>query len=221
MASLLTKRRTMPRAVRKVLWIIGGVVVGLFALSYVVGLFAQARAVHEAQKLTTLGPPLFPNKYATCHDAVTPACTNEAARRNQMPVAWLPVPSGYRLKWVMATGAKVDRNRRFAEEVVTGDRVDLSLSTQPPGPWQPGNEQLVGTYTENGDVVRAYRDRPQSGAMKFSAITYRWMHDGIQYQLWVSPHYMLDTRPIDAGTYASLLANVRYAQPPTHPRSGH
>jgi hypothetical protein len=218
MSSVLTRRRTVPPTVRRVLWIVCGVVVGLLALSYVAGLFLQARAVHEARKLTLFDDNFHPPESTiTCRTTVTTDCVDEAARRIRIPAAWMAVPAGYRLRWVMAAGnPKSEPSHRIAEEMLTGGRYDLELSTQPPGPWQPGNEQLVGTYTANGDVVSAYRDRPQGRDFVFPGITYRWTHDGVQYQLWVAPHYMLDTEPIDPGAYAPLVANVRYAEPPGH-----
>jgi hypothetical protein len=95
MSSALTRRRTVPPTIRRILWIVGGVVIGLLALSYVVGLFVHARAVHEARKLILFDDNFHPPESAiACRTTMTNACTDEAARRIRIPVAWMPVPAG-------------------------------------------------------------------------------------------------------------------------------
>jgi len=216
MAGVLTNRRTVPPRLKRIFWVVGGILGSVLSLMVLVSLFLNARAVHEARQMTTLDPRFHPPASAiSCRSQVTSACTQEAARRSGLPVAWMAVPSGYRLQWVMgAGGPNVEKSHRIAEEMLTGGRVDLELDTQPPGPWEPWNEQQVGTYVENGTTFVAYRDRPQPDTMRFPAIYVRWMREGVQYQLWIAPHYLLDTAPIDPAAYAPILASIRYAGPP-------
>src|SRR5207245_2879231 len=181
-----------------------------------IALIENARAVREARKITALGSYRPPANMLMCEGALTPACAQQAADRVQLPVAWLPPPAGYQFRWLAAgPTVKTAATNRIAFESLTSNVVDLELDSQPRGPWQPGNERLVGSYVENGTIVNVYQDLYGYGPDQPdpTTLTLRWQHEGRQYQLFVSLHYLLQRLALKPAKFVGIVASVKYATP--------
>jgi hypothetical protein len=214
---VLTKPRHVPPGARRPLRWVGLALGGAVGVLVVVSAIETAAAVHHAQKVTALGPYRPPASAVVCEQALNEACAQRAATRVQLPVAWLPAPRGYGFKWLVALSTEgVPPTKWEAFEALSSSTVDLQVSTQPQGPWQPGNERLIGTYVEHDTTVYAYQDLYGYGPSDPpgpTTMTLRWLHGGIQYQLSVGPHYLLQRLVLHASDFARFVAEVRYAAP--------
>jgi hypothetical protein len=190
----------------------------LLGVAIAVAEIQGARAAREAAKLTTLGGYRPPAGMLVCGDIWSAACAQEAADRIDVPVAWLPPPAGFSFMWLEASPvARGEVAKRIASEYLASDDVDLVLTTQPSGPWQPENERLVATYVENGTTVEAYQDLHGYGQDDPGApttLTLRWRHEGRQYELFVISHCLLERLILNPTDFAALVARVQYATPP-------
>jgi hypothetical protein len=206
-----TRRRSMPASLRRVLLRVGIGVGFLLCVLFISGLLISQLAVGNAQKMTL--EPRGPGSASICVSSVDAACAAKASARIHVPVAWMLAPAGYSVQWLGAAGGpKVEKDHRIGFEDLTSARIHLEIETQPSPPWQPGNKKLLGTWVENGDAVSVYSDLYgyPSGDPAPTTMTLRWTHIGVQYQMFVRPHYFLDRLQLDPATFANMVRTVRY-----------
>jgi hypothetical protein len=199
----VTRRRQIPRVLKRVVIALATGAAALIAVGWVVSSILAARAIRQAEHLLDLSPP---TRMIVCRVGPTPPCLAEASRRMGMPTAWMVAPPGYRFRWLAAAGLPNIRvDRRLAFEDLTSDRVSLELSTQPFRPtW---DMRLVGTYTVGGTVVQVFvPDDPVS-----RVLTLLWTRKGRPYSLDVTPEHILDSSPLNPKEFLPLVRTVRYA----------
>jgi hypothetical protein len=101
--------------------------VALLVLDWIVSLIMVSRLRSEATEALAPVPP--PRKAIMCDSGPTSACAAKAARTAQSTVAWMPAPTGYQLRWLVAVGS--ERRQSLAFEYLVSDSFTLELESDP------------------------------------------------------------------------------------------
>lgn len=145
-----------------------------------------------------------------CDSGPTPACAAKAARMAQSTVAWMPAPTGYQLRWLVAVGGE-DR-RSLAYEYLVSESFTLELqSDSDPTPPLDYNAHIGATFDVDGTQVSAYVPNDATHPM----LTLAWIHQEKEYRLYVMPALLFDRPIIVPAEFAPLVASVRYASSPS------
>jgi hypothetical protein len=182
--------------------------VALLVLDRIVWLTMVSRLRSEANEAFAPIPP--PRQVITCDSGPTPACAAKAARTAQSTVAWMPAPTGYQLRWLVAAGGE-DR-RSLAYEDLVSDSFTLELESDPdPTPPLDYNAHVGATFDIDGTRVSAYVPNDATTTM----LTLAWTHEDKEYRLYVMPASLFDPPIIAPAEFAPLVANIRYASSPS------
>jgi hypothetical protein len=101
--------------------------VALLVLDWIVSLIMVSRLRSEATEALAPVPP--PRQAIMCDSGPTSACAAKAARTAQSTVAWMPAPTGYQLRWLVAVGS--ERRQSLAFEYLVSDSFTLELESDP------------------------------------------------------------------------------------------
>ncbi len=178
--------------------------VALLVLGWTVSLIMTSRLRPDANRGLAPAPP--PRQAIMCDSGPTPACAAKAARTAHSTVAWMPAPTAYELRWLVAVGGKGRRSLAF--EYLVSNSSTLELESDPaPTPPLDYNAHVGATFDINGTQVSAYVPNDDTFAM----LTLAWTHDDVEYRLYVVPVSPFDSPVIAPADLAPLVANVRYA----------
>ena len=175
-------------------------------LDWIVGLIMVSRLRSEANEAFAPVPP--PRQAIMCDSGPTSACAAKAARTAQSTVAWMPAPTGYQLRWLLAVGGEGRRSLAF--EYLVSDRFRLELESDP-DPTHPldYNAHIGDTFDIDGTQVSAYVPNEATYPM----LTLAWTHEDMEYRLYVMPVSLFDPPIINPAEFAPLVANARYESP--------
>jgi hypothetical protein len=177
--------------------------VALLVLDGIVTLIMTSRPRSKANEAFAPVPP--PRRAIMCDFGPTSACAAKAARTAQSTVAWMPAPTGYRLRWLVAVGGEGRRSLAF--EYLVSDSLTLELwSDVDPAHPLDYNAHIGGTFDIDGTQVSAYVPNDPT----FPMLTLAWTHEDMEYRLYVTPVSLFDQPIIAAAEFAPLVANVRY-----------
>jgi hypothetical protein len=182
--------------------------VALLVLDGIVTLIMTSRLRSKANE--AFAPARPPRQAIMCGSGPTSACAAKAARTTRSTVAWMPAPTGYQLRWLVAVGG--EGRRSLAYEYLVSDSFALELRSDPdPTPPLDYNAHVAATFDIDGTPVSAYVPSDPTHTM----LTLAWTHEGKEYRLYVVPASLLDRPIIAAAEFAPLVANVRYASSPS------
>jgi hypothetical protein len=154
--------------------------VALFVLDWIVYIIMVSHLRSKANEAFALVPP--PRQVIMCDSGPTPACAAKAARIAQSTVAWMPAPTGYQLRWLVAAGGE-DR-RSLAYEYLVSDSFRLELESDPdPTPPLDYNAHVGATFDIDGTPVSVYVPNDAT----FPMLTLAWSHEDLEYRLHVCP----------------------------------
>jgi hypothetical protein len=200
---VLRRERHLPRWLRRTLVVVGIGLVALLVLDWIVSLIMTSRLRSEANEAFAPVPP--PRRAIMCDSGPTSACAAKAARTTQSTVAWMPAPTGYRLRWLVAVGGEGRRSLAF--EYLVSDSFTLELESDPdPTRSLDYNAHIGATFDIDGTRVFAYV--PNDAI--FPMLTLAWTHEDMEYRLYVMPVSLFDQPIIAPAEFAPLVANVRY-----------
>jgi hypothetical protein len=175
----------------------------LLVLDWIVSLIMISRLRSEANEAFAPVPP--PRQAIMCDSGPTSACAAKAARTVQSSVAWMPAPTGYQLRWLVAVGG--EGRRRLAFEYLVSDSFRLELESDPdPGHPLDYNAHIGATFDIDGTQVSAYVPNDAT----FPMLTLAWTHEDMEYRLYVMPVSPFDPPIIPPAEFAPLVAKVRY-----------
>jgi len=179
--------------------------VGVLAGGY---LLLHHRSGSEAGGADLLPLPPPPGTIV-CRSGPIPACASAAGSKMAIPTAWLPAPSGYRMRWFAAHAPKgSSTEQRTASEELVSTRLEVTVRTQP-GALSP-SLRPAGRYTIAGAPVNAYLNARDSVV---PVVTFVWTRLGRQYTLSVGRYHAADTASMAPADYVWLVRQVRYAGP--------
>jgi hypothetical protein len=204
---VLRRERHFPRWLRRTLLVVGIGLVALLVLDWIVHVIMVS---HPAIQDNEVSPAPPPHRMIMCDSGPTPACAAKAAEMAQSTVAWMPAPTGYQLRWLVAWGG--ENRRSLAYEYLVSDSFTLNLESYP-DPSQPldYNAHLGTTFDIGGTQVSAYVPNDATTAMLMLA----WTHEDKEYRLYVMPASLFDAPIIAPAEFAPLVADVRYASSPS------
>jgi hypothetical protein len=200
---VLRRERHLPRWLRRTLVVVGIGLVALLVLDGIVTLIMTSRLRSKANE--AFAPVRPPRQVIMCDSGPTSACAAKAARTTQSTVTWMPAPTGYQLRWLVAVGGEGRRSLVF--EYLVSDSLTLELQSDP-DPTHPldYNAHIGGTYDIDGTKVSAYVPNDPT----FPMLTLAWTHEDMEYRLYVMPVSLFDPPIIAPAKFAPLVANVRY-----------
>jgi hypothetical protein len=200
---VLRRERHFPRWLRRTLVVVGIGLVALFVLDWIVYVIMVSHLRSKANEAFAPVPP--PRQVIMCDSGPTPACVAKAARIAQSTVAWMPAPTGYQFRWLVAAGGE-DR-RSLAYEYLVSDSFRLELESYPdPSPPLDYNAHIGATFDIDGTRVFVYV--PNDAI--FPMLTLAWTHEDMEYRLYVMPVSPFDPPIIAPAEFAPLVAHVRY-----------
>ena len=206
----LTRQHRLPRALRRTLLVVGLGIFGLIAVGWIAYSLLAAKAIGDLQR-ELLSLPLPSSKILVCRTGPSAACAEKAARRMEVTFAWMPTPSGYRLRSVVAAAfPTIPVDRRFGSEDLISDQFWITLYTQPDRPWY--DQKLIGTSLIQGTQVEVLAPRNPE---LFHSLRLLWTHLGMTYSLDVNRASFFDSTPLHAKDFLPLIRTVRYADPPS------
>jgi hypothetical protein len=182
---------------------VGVGLVALLVFVWIVSLIMTPRLPSEANEPFAPVPP--PRQAIMCDSEPTAACAAKAAWTAQSTVAWMPAPTGYQLRWLVAVGGEGRRSLAF--EYLVSDSFTLELESDP-DPTQPldYNAHIGATFDIDGTQVWAYVPNDPT----FPMLKLAWTHGDMEYRLYVMPVSPFDPPIIAPAEFAPLVANVRY-----------
>jgi hypothetical protein len=180
--------------------------VALLVLDGIVSLIMTPRPRSEANEAFAPVPP--PRRVIMCDSGPTSACAAKAARTAQSTVAWMPAPTGYQLRWLVAVGGEGRRSLAFEYLVSDSFRLELESDPDPTHPLDY-NAHIGATFDIDGTQVSAYVPNDAT----FPMLTLAWTHEDMEYRLYVMPVSLFDQPLIAPAEFAPLVANVRYESP--------
>ena len=200
---VLRRERHLPRWLRRTLAVVGIGLVVLLVLDGIVTLIMTSRLRSKANEGFAPVPP--PRQVIMCDSGPTSACAAKAARTTQSTVAWMPAPTGYQLRWLVAVGGEGRPSLAF--EYLVSDGFTLELESDP-DPTRPlgYNAHIGATFDIDGTRVSAYVPNDAT----FPMLTLAWTHEDMEYRLYVMPVSPFDPPIIAPAEFGSLVANVRY-----------
>ncbi len=182
--------------------------VALLVLDWIVWLIMVSRLRSEANEAFAPVPP--PRQATMCDSGPTSACAAKAARTAQSTVAWMPAPTGYQLRWLVAVGGEGRRSLAF--EYLVSDSFRLELESDPDDTHPLDyNAHIGATFDIEGTQVSAYVPNDAT----FPRLTLAWTHEDMEYRLYVMPVTPFDPPIIVPAEFAPLVANIRYASSPS------
>src|SRR6266540_2062907 len=110
---VLRRERHLPRWLRRTLVVVAIGLVALLLLDWIVSLIMVSRLRSEANEAFAPVPP--PRQAIMCDSGPSSACAAKAARTAQSTVAWMPAPTGYQLRWLVAVGGEGRRSLAFEQ----------------------------------------------------------------------------------------------------------
>jgi hypothetical protein len=177
--------------------------VALLVLDGIVTLIMTSRLRSKANEAFAPVPP--PRQVIMCDSGPTSACAAKAARTAQSTVAWMHPPTGYQLRWLVAVGGEGRRSLAFEYLVSDSFRLELESDSDPTHPLDY-DAHIGATFDVNGTQVSAYVPNDPT----FPMLTLAWIHEGMEYRLYVMPVSPFDPPIINPAEFAPLVANVRY-----------
>ena len=208
-AVTLDRRRQGPASSRRRTLVVAGVV--LLCLAAAAGgvmLFQSHRSpgATETGASSILRPPPSA-RTIVCRTGPTPGCAATAGTRMGLPTAWLPAPSGYRLRWLAAYApASLSLRQRTAFEELMSGRLVVDVSTQP---LRPAKGVALGRFVVDGATVQALTHTDAQGA----TLIFAWTRRGHAYSLSIYGYHRADHPRLVPADYIGLVRQVRYAEP--------
>lgn len=202
----LRRERHLPLWLRRTLVVIALGIAAVLVLDRIVSLVMMREFRSETRELFT--PIRPPPRMVMCDSGPNPACAADAAQAARTTFAWMPVPRGYRLRWVAAGGGEEGRGLAF-EEIESDDfLITLESALDPPFP-PDSDAHLDRTFNVRGTIVSAYVPNDDT----FPMLTLAWTHKDTDHSLTVLQLSIFDPPRIDASEFAALVGTVRYEAP--------
>jgi hypothetical protein len=201
-ATLDEESPSVPRRSRRrsIIAVVGVVLLAAAPVTYVVSEPNQRRT-NDQLLMEAFKPLPPPARMVICRGEMDAACAQDAADRAGIPIAWMPVPQGYRLSWVIAARASNEAataSQYFVDADGGAGAIEVSSLVPPLG---PSSDRVIGSASNGTDTATVQRDD------LFGVTELTWDHDGLTYEL-VGLGVGPDTTPL-----VNAWRTVRYASP--------